>query len=63
MLVRAIMIKLSLMPTRYLEHFRAKWAPVRVKEMRPNNNLKPFCESNKVGTALDLPEYYTPSVI
>ena len=25
-----------------LEHFRAKWEPVRVKEMRPNNSLEHF---------------------
>jgi len=35
-----------------LEHFRAKWKPVRVKEMRPNNNLERFLDSIKLGTAL-----------
>ena len=36
-----------------LEHFRAKWEPVRVKEMRPNKNLERFHDSIKLGTALD----------
>jgi len=35
-----------------LEHFRAKWKPVRVKEMRPNNSLERFFDSVKLGTAL-----------
>jgi len=38
---------------RELEHFRAKWDPVRVKEMRPNKSLERFHDSIKLGTALD----------
>ena len=35
-----------------LEHFRAKWTPVRVKKMRPNKNLERFHDSVKFGNAL-----------
>ena len=37
-----------------LEHFRAKWTPVRVKKMRPNKNLERFRDSVKFGNALAL---------
>ena len=32
---------------RHLEHFRAKWEPVRVKEMRENKEIDPFSVSMK----------------
>jgi len=35
-----------------LEHFRAKWTPVRVKKMRPNKDLERFRDSVKFGNAL-----------
>ena len=37
-----------------LEHFRAKWIPVRVKKMRPNKDLERFRDSVKFGNALAL---------
>ncbi len=37
-----------------LEHFRAKWTPVRVKKMRPNKDLERFRDSFKFGNALAL---------
>jgi len=38
---------------RPLEHFRAKWTPVRVKKMRPNKGLERFRDSVKFGNALE----------
>ena len=35
-----------------LEHFRAKWVPVRVKKMRPNDSQAHFRISKKYGNAL-----------
>ena len=35
-----------------LEHFRAKWTPVRVKKMRLNKDLERFRDSVKFGNAL-----------
>ena len=35
-----------------LEHFRAKWTPVRVKKMRQNKDLERFRESVKFANAL-----------
>jgi cystathionine beta-lyase len=35
-----------------LEHFRAKWTPVRVKKMRQNKNLEPRSDSIGTETAL-----------
>jgi cytochrome c peroxidase len=36
-----------------LEHFQAKWTPVRVKKMRENKNLEPRFDSIKSGNALE----------
>jgi len=36
-----------------LEHFRAKWEPVRVKEMRPNKTHERFRDSIILGTDLE----------
>jgi hypothetical protein len=36
-----------------LEHFRAKWTPVRVKKMRRDKKLEQFSDSAKRGTALE----------
>ena len=35
-----------------LEHFRAKWVPVRVKKMRQNKEIEHFRDSEKRGNAL-----------
>ncbi|SFI44931.1 hypothetical protein SAMN05216304_102801 [Bosea sp. OK403] len=34
-----------------LEHFRAKWTPVRMKKMRQNKELEHFHDSEKRGNA------------
>ncbi len=53
-----VLFPLMLLPlAALLEHFRAKWESVRVKEMRPNNNLKPVRDSVKIGTALAHSKY------
>jgi hypothetical protein len=36
-----------------LEHFRAKWTPVRVKKMRQNKNIEPRSDSIGTEKALD----------
>ena len=36
-----------------LEHFQAKWTPVRVKKMRQNKNIEP--RSDSIGTDKALP--------
>jgi hypothetical protein len=36
------------------EHFRAKWAPVRVKKMREDKELEDFRDSEKRENALAL---------
>jgi hypothetical protein len=38
-----------------LEHFQAKWTPVRVKRMRKNKNLEPQFDSIKSGNTLGWP--------
>jgi hypothetical protein len=38
-----------------LEHFQAKWTPVRVKKMRKNKNLEPRFDSIKSEKALASP--------
>jgi hypothetical protein len=37
-----------------LEHFQAKWTPVRVKKIRENKNLEPRFDSIKSGNALGM---------
>jgi hypothetical protein len=37
-----------------IEHFQAKWTPVRVKKMRENKKLEPFHVSMKHEKALDM---------
>jgi hypothetical protein len=36
----------------HVEHFPAKWAPVRVKKMRENRNIKPRSDFIGTGKAL-----------
>jgi hypothetical protein len=37
-----------------LEHFRAKWMPVRVKKMRQNKDLELLSDSAETESALEL---------
>jgi len=43
-----------------LEHFRAKWLPVRVKKMRQNKNLELGSDSIRTEKALRLPPATPP---
>jgi Protein of unknown function (DUF4087) len=48
-----ILAEKSTLRMRGLEHFQAKWIPVRVKKMRYNNDLEVLSDSAESETALE----------
>jgi hypothetical protein len=46
---------------RALEHFQAKWTPVRVKKMRRNKNIEPRSDSIGTDTLARIPPGLTHS--